>query len=99
MKGKKMFLFKRKPQIKMSNVVSDDNAKLLRYIEMLPLGVSLRRVKPKSGGSQWAANHVSSKQDYYGATMLEAVENLIKTNKVMHEEFDPVMIAFARGDK
>lgn len=94
-----MNFFKRKPQVNPTNVVSDDSTKLLRYLEMMPLGISFRRVKPKSGGSRWSANHTSSKQDYYGATMLEAIENLIKTNKAMHEEFDPVMLAYARGDK
>ncbi len=87
------FLKRKKPELPKRDIMDEyERLAKLEVLEKLPAGTVIRAVKPKTTGYKWAAQFNSTNglrrgQTYYGATVHEAVREMLAHDELAAEKF------------
>lgn len=66
--------------------ITDEQYRLVKIIENMPINIEIRRVKSKAAGNNWAVSYNKGTK-YYGATLVEALNKLIEKNEKAQKKF------------
>ncbi len=66
--------------------ITDDDLKLLEYINATPVNVTIRRIKSIEGGNKWSVQYFG-RTVYYGKSLNEAYKKLVDRNPRLAKKF------------